>query len=234
MGEAQRVEIIKTLYRGVDILILDEPTAVLTPQETEKLFVILENLKNNGKSIIFISHKLNEVMKISDRITVMRQSKHINTVAKNETNPVELAKMMVGREVFLNIEKTKPQVEETLLKVDDIYVSSERELAKIRGISFEVKRGEIVGIAGVDGNGQSELIEAITGIREVEKGNITFKGKDIKNKTVKTIRDIGISHIPEDRNKRGLNRDMNIEENLVATRFYKKEFSGKILLDYKK
>ena len=234
VGEAQRVEIIKTLYRGVDILILDEPTAVLTPQETEKLFVILENLKNNGKSIIFISHKLNEVMKISDRITVMRQSKHINTVAKNETNPVELAKMMVGREVFLNIEKTKPQVEETLLKVDDIYVSSERELAKIRGISFEVKRGEIVGIAGVDGNGQSELIEAITGIREVEKGSITFKGKDIKNKTVKTIRDIGVSHIPEDRNKRGLNRDMNIEENLVATRFYKKEFSGKVLLDYKK
>ena len=192
VGEAQRVEIIKTLYRGVDILILDEPTAVLTPQETEKLFVILENLKNSGKSIIFISHKLNEVMKISDRITVMRQSKHINTVSKNDTNPVELAKMMVGREVFLNIEKIKPQVEETLLKVDDIYVSSERELAKIRGISFEVKRGEIVGIAGVDGNGQSELIEAITGIREVEKGSITFKGKDIKNKTVKTIRDIGV------------------------------------------
>ena len=128
MGEAQRVEIIKTLYRGVDILILDEPTAVLTPQETEKLFVILENLKNSGKSIIFISHKLNEVMKISDRITVMRQSKHINTVSKNDTNPVELAKMMVGREVFLNIEKIKPQVEETLLKVDDIYVTSEREM----------------------------------------------------------------------------------------------------------
>ena len=234
VGEAQRVEIIKTLYRGVDILILDEPTAVLTPQETEKLFIILENLKKSGKSIIFISHKLNEVMKISDRITVMRQSKYINTVLKSETNPVELAKMMVGREVFLNIEKTKANVEETLLEVNDIYVSSDRELSKIRGISFDVKRGEIVGIAGVDGNGQSELIEAITGIREVEKGDVKFRGTSIKNSSVKVIRNAGIAHIPEDRNKRGLNRDMNIEENLVATRFYKKEFSGKFILDYKK
>ena len=234
VGEAQRVEIIKTLYRGVDILILDEPTAVLTPQESEKLFMILENLKKSGKSIIFISHKLNEVMQISDRITVMRQSAYINTVSKNETNPVELAKMMVGREVFLNIEKIKPEVEDTLLEVEDIYVSSERELAKIRGISFNVKRGEIVGIAGVDGNGQSELIEAITGIREVEKGNIKFKGKSIKNNTVKSIRNAGISHIPEDRNKRGLNRNMSIEENLVADRFNQKEFSGKVILDYKK
>lgn len=233
VGEAQRVEIIKTLYRGIDILILDEPTAVLTPQETEKLFIILENLKKSGKSIIFISHKLNEVMKISDRITVMRHSKYINTVLKSETNPVELAKMMVGREVFLNIEKIKPKIEETVLTVENIYVPSERELSKIRGISFEVKRGEILGIAGVDGNGQSELVEAITGLREVEKGDIKFKGKSIKNKAVKMIRDAGIAHIPEDRNVRGLNREMNIEENLAATRFSEKIFSGIMMINYK-
>ncbi len=233
VGEAQRVEIIKTLYRGADILILDEPTAVLTPQETEKLFEILDNLKKSGKSIIFISHKLNEVMKISDRITVMRDSKYIDTVLKKDTSPTKLAKMMVGREVLLEVKKKKMEAEEIILKVEDIYVPSDRELSKIRGLSFSLKRGEILGIAGVDGNGQKELVEAITGLREVEKGKIYFKNTQISNMTPQFIRKTGIAHIPDDRNKRGLNREMNIKENLIATKFSDSAFSGMINLKEK-
>ena len=233
VGEAQRVEIIKTLYRGADILILDEPTAVLTPQETEKLFEILDNLKKSGKSIIFISHKLNEVMKISDRITVMRDSRYIDTVLKEDTSPAKLAKMMVGREVLLEVEKKKMETEEVILKVEDIYVPSDRELSKIRGLSFSLKRGEILGIAGVDGNGQKELVEAITGLREVQKGKIYFKDTQIANKTPKFVRETGIAHIPDDRNKRGLNREMNIKENLIATKFSDNAFSGMINLKEK-
>lgn len=233
VGEAQRVEIIKTLYRGADILILDEPTAVLTPQETEKLFEILDNLKKSGKSIIFISHKLNEVMKISDRITVMRDSKYIDTVLKKDTSPTKLAKMMVGREVLLEVKKKKIEAEEVILKVEDIYVPSDRELSKIRGLSFSLKRGEILGIAGVDGNGQKELVEAITGLREVEKGKIYFKNTQISNMTPQFIRKTGIAHIPDDRNKRGLNREMNIKENLIATKFSDSAFSGVINLKEK-
>jgi len=233
VGEAQRVEIIKTLYRGADILILDEPTAVLTPQETEKLFEILDNLKKSGKSIIFISHKLNEVMKISDRITVMRDSKYIDTVLKKDTSPTKLAKMMVGREVLLEVKKKKMEAEEVILKVEDIYVPSDRELSKIRGLSFSLKRGEILGIAGVDGNGQKELVEAITGLREVEKGKIHFKNTQISNMTPQFIRKTGIAHIPDDRNKRGLNREMNIKENLIATKFSDSAFSGMINLKEK-
>ncbi len=230
VGEAQRVEIIKTLYRGADILILDEPTAVLTPQETEKLFEILENLRKDGKSIIFISHKLNEVMKISNRITVMRDSRYIGTVLKEETSPVGLAKMMVGREVLLDVKKKKIKSEEVILEVRKIFVPSERELSKIRGISFELRRGEILGIAGVDGNGQKELVEAITGLREVEKGEIIFKKEEITNRSPGAIRDKGISHIPDDRNVRGLNRELDISENFVSTKFRQKRFSGSINL----
>lgn len=172
VGEAQRVEIIKTLTRGANIIILDEPTAVLTPQETQRLFEILQNLKNDGKSIVFISHKLNEIMQISDRISVMRQGEYMGTVDKKDTNQAELAKMMVGREVFLNIEKKQAHIGDTVLKIDNLWTSGEKEMSKIRGVSLEVKSGEIVGIAGIDGNGQSELIEAICGLRKVEKGSI--------------------------------------------------------------
>lgn len=234
VGEAQRVEIIKTLYRGADILILDEPTAVLTPQETEKLFEIFNNLREDNRSIIFISHKLNEIMEICDRITVMRHGKHVGTVNKEDTTIPEIAKMMVGREVFLNIRRKKPEVGEVLLSVKDVYVPGERELSKIKGISFELHRGEVLGIAGVDGNGQSEIVEAITGLREVEKGDIIFKGKSIKNLSPAQIRKLGISHIPEDRNRRGLNRPFTIRENLIADKFEDKEFSDWIVLNEKK
>lgn len=216
VGEAQRVEIIKTLMRGAEIIILDEPTAVLTPQETKKLFEILENLKKEGKSIVFISHKLNEVMEISDRISIMRQGRHIATVLKDETNPLELTKYMIGREVFMDIEKGYSKVGEKVLEVKNVWIPSQKESSKIRGMSFTVRAGEIVGIAGIDGNGQSELIEAITGLRKVEKGEIFLDGKNITNLSPKKIRKSGLAHIPEDRNIRGLNKSMNIKDNLIA------------------
>lgn len=229
VGEAQRVEIIKTLYRGAEILILDEPTAVLTPQECEKFFEILQSLRADGKSIVFISHKLKEVMEISDRITVMRQGKYVATVNKSEASIPELAKMMVGREVFLNIKHKETEAGEVVLKVDDLWTSGEKELSKIRGVSLDVHAGEIVGIAGVDGNGQSELIEAITGLRKIEKGKVTLAGKDITNLPPQKIRQAGLAHIPEDRNLRGLNRGMTVMDNLVAIRVEEKPFARGII-----
>lgn len=233
VGEAQRVEIIKTLYRGAEILIFDEPTAVLTPQETKEFFKILNTLKESGESIVFISHKLNEVMEISDRITIMRQGQYIDTVNKADTNVKELAKMMVGRDVFLNIEKKKSNVSDVVLKVDDLWTSGEKELSKIRGISFDVKSGEIVGIAGIDGNGQSELIEAICGLRKVEKGNVYLDNVNITNKSPLKIRESGLSHIPEDRNLRGLNRSLNIAENIIALKFNKKPYANNLIMNNK-
>ena len=225
VGEAQRVEIIKTLMRGADTIILDEPTAVLTPQEAERLFEILENLRAGGKSIVFISHKLNEVMQISDRISVMRQGQYMGTVNKTETSPLDLTKRMIGREVFLNIEKDYGQAGEKILDVQDVWVSSHKETSKIRGMSLCVHAGEIVGVAGIDGNGQSELIEAITGLRKVEKGKVIVCGQDVTNKSVRKIREAGLSHIPEDRNRMGLDRAMTIRDNLVAVQVDQAPFS---------
>ena len=225
VGEAQRVEIIKSLYRGANILILDEPTAVLTPQEAARLFEILKSLKEQGSSIIFISHKLDEVMAISDRITVMRQGEYVDTVQKSETNKAELARMMVGREVFLDVERKKQETVNTVLKVEDVWVSGEKELSKIRGVSLEVKAGEIVGIAGIDGNGQSELIEAIAGLRKVEKGRVFLDNADITNFSPRKIRQAGLAHIPDDRNRRGLNRAMDIVENIIAVKLQRRPFS---------
>ncbi|MCP1101931.1 ABC-type uncharacterized transport system ATPase subunit [Aequitasia blattaphilus] len=216
VGEAQRVEIIKTLMRGAEIIILDEPTAVLTPQEAQHLFKILMNLKKDHKTIVFISHKLNEVMNISDRISVMRQGQYIDTVEKGNTSPLELTKLMIGREVFLNIDKTYSKAGKTVLEVEDVWIPSQKETSKIRGMSFHVNEGEIVGVAGIDGNGQSELVEAIIGLREVEKGSIKLSGKNIANKKTRAIRKSGLSVIPEDRNTQGLNREMSIADNLAA------------------
>jgi len=225
VGEAQRVEIIKTLIRGAEIIILDEPTAVLTPQESKRLFEILMNLKADGKTIVFISHKLNEVMEISDRISVMRQGAYIGTVLKEETSPLQLTKQMIGRVVFLNIDKTFCEVGEKILDVQDVWIPSRKETSKIRGMSFSVSEGEIVGIAGIDGNGQSELIEALIGQRRVEKGRVLLQGKDITNKKTRAIRDAGISVIPEDRNTQGLNREMTIRDNLAAVEMDRPRFS---------
>jgi simple sugar transport system ATP-binding protein len=229
VGEAQRVEIIKILTRGAEVIILDEPTAVLTPQEADRLFEIMENLKNDGKSIIFISHKLNEVMKVSDRITVMRHGDYMGTVDKKDTSPSELAKMMIGREVFLDLKKEKATPGEVICQVKDLWTSGNKETSKVRGISFEVRAGEIVGLAGIDGNGQSELIEAITGLRKIEKGSVILDGKDITNMSPKKIRKSGMTHIPEDRNLRGLNRQLTIKDNLLASRIDDKKFKHHFL-----
>lgn len=231
VGEAQRVEIIKTLMRGADIIILDEPTAVLTPQETKKLFEILNNLKKEQKSLVFISHKLNEVMEISDRISVMRQGLHMGIVSKEETSPMDLTKKMIGREVFLHIDKTYEKAGKKILDVQDVWIPSQKESSKIRGLSLHVNEGEIVGIAGIDGNGQSELIEAITGLRPVERGHIFLDGKEITNLSPKKVREVGLAHIPEDRNTRGLNRTMSIEENLVAVEVDKAPFSRGMVMN---
>ena len=231
VGEAQRVEIIKTLMRGADSIILDEPTAVLTPQETKKLFEILNNLKKEQKSLVFISHKLNEVMEISDRISVMRQGLHMGIVSKEETSPLDLTKKMIGREVFLHIDKTYEKAGKRILDVQDVWIPSQKESSKIRGLSLHVNEGEIVGIAGIDGNGQSELIEAITGLRPVERGHIFLDGKEITNLSPKKVREVGLAHIPEDRNTRGLNRTMSIEENLVAVEVDKAPFSRGMVMN---
>lgn len=233
VGEAQRVEIIKTLYRGAEILILDEPTAVLTPQETVQLFKILNALKKDGKSVIFISHKLKEVMEISDRISVMRQGAYLNTFMKKDTSIPEIAKMMVGRDVFLSANVKTGKVGDVVIELKDIYVPGDRELSKIRGLDLEIREGEVLGIAGVDGNGQTELIDAITGLRKVEKGEIKLLGKNITNLSPLKIRQSGVAHIPEDRNVRGLNKEWSIKDNLIANKFYKSPFSKFIKLNKK-
>jgi simple sugar transport system ATP-binding protein len=215
VGMQQRVEILKALYRGAEILILDEPTAVLTPQEAEELFEILESLKAEGKSIIFISHKLNEVLEVAERITVLRRGKTIETVPREGATEEGLAKLMVGREVLLRVDKPPAEPKEPLLQVEDLHVLDERGLETVRGLSFVVHGSEIVGIAGVDGNGQSELIDAITGLRKPESGRIVVAGKEITSAAARECLDAGVGHIPEDRQVRGLVLDFTLAENLA-------------------
>jgi general nucleoside transport system ATP-binding protein len=219
VGQQQRVEILKALYRSADILILDEPTAVLTPQEALELFGILENLVREGMSVIFISHKLNEVLEIADRITVLRRGKKIETLPAAGATEAELARLMVGRDVLLRVEKTKAAPQEPLLKVADLRVRDERELEAVRGVSFEVRAGEIVGIAGVDGNGQTELIEALTGLRKVESGSFSIDGRDLAGASTNHILDSGVGHIPEDRQRRGLVLEFTLAENIALHDF---------------
>ena len=215
VGQEQRVEILKALYRGADILILDEPTAVLTPQEAKELFGIIRSLQADGKSIIFISHKLNEVLEIADRITVLRRGRVIETVPREGATEASLARAMVGREVLLRVEKKPAQPGDVLLQVEDLHVRDDRGIAKVRGVSFSVRAGEIVGIAGVDGNGQTELIEAITGLRRAESGAIDVAGRELRHATAREMLDAGVGHIPEDRQRRGLVLEFTIAENIA-------------------
>ena len=215
VGQQQRVEILKALYRGADILVLDEPTAVLTPQEAKELFAIIRSLTEQGKSIIFISHKLNEVTEIADRITVLRRGKKVETLAAAGATEQGLARLMVGRDVLLRVDKQPPQVGEPLLQVEDLHVDDDRGIEKVRGISFEVRAGEIVGIAGVDGNGQTELIDAITGLHRARSGRVTIAGDDVTGDSAKHVLDAGLGHIPEDRQRRGLVLDFSLAENLA-------------------
>ena len=222
VGQQQRVEILKALYRGADVLILDEPTAVLTPQEALELFGILRNLTREGMSVIFITHKLNEVLEIADRITVLRRGKKIDTVQKQGATEDQLARLMVGREVLLRVEKKPSEPGETLLTVDQVSVDDYRGLPAVSDVSFEVRAGEIVGLAGVDGNGQSELIDAITGLRSMHAGRVSVGGKEVHNTSARKVLDAGLGHIPEDRHRRGLVLDFTLAEN-IALHDYKEE-----------
>lgn len=234
VGEAQRVEIIKSLYRGAEVLILDEPTAVLTPQEAEELFEILRMLKKDGKTVIFISHKLDEIMEITDRMTVMRDGEKMATLTNEEATEKKLAKLMVGREVFLDFSLENKDKGNEVIEVKDLFASGKRELSKLEGISFSVHEGEIFGIAGVDGNGQSELVEVLTGLRPFHKGEIILKGNNIANKNPMEIRKIGVSHIPEDRNIRGLCKEMSLQDNLIANQIFKSAFSKYGIINFTK
>jgi simple sugar transport system ATP-binding protein len=225
VGQQQRVEILKALYRGADILILDEPTAVLTPQEAQELFQIINELKAQGKSIVFISHKLNEVLDIADRISVLRRGKLIETIPREGATEAGLARSMVGREVLLRVEKKPAQPGDTLLHVQDLVVRDDRGLEAVRGVSFEVRAGEIVGIAGVDGNGQTELIDALAGLRHPAGGSILIARRELNRATAREALDAGMGHIPEDRQRRGLVLDFNLAENLVLHDYGREPFS---------
>jgi general nucleoside transport system ATP-binding protein len=225
VGQQQRVEIMKALYRNADVVILDEPTAVLTPQEAQELFEILRTLTREGISIIFITHKLNEVLEIADRITVLRRGKKVETIPREGATEDSLARAMVGREVLLRVEKTPANPGDVLLHVEDLQVRDDRGLEAVRGVSLDVRAGEIVGIAGVDGNGQSELIDALTGLRSVASGSITVHGEDLTRATAREALDAGLGHIPEDRHRRGLVLDFNLAENLVLHDYGKEPFS---------
>jgi simple sugar transport system ATP-binding protein len=216
VAQQQRVEILKALYRGAEILVLDEPTAVLTPQEARELFAIIDELRSQGKSIIFISHKLHEVLEVADRITVLRRGKKIDTVPREGATEESLARMMVGREVLLRVEKPPANPGDPLLEVEDLHVVDDRGLEKVRGVSFDVRAGEIVGIAGVDGNGQTELIDALTGLRRPGSGTIRVAGHEVaQHATARDLLDLGIGHIPQDRQRRGLVLEFSIAENIA-------------------
>jgi ABC-type uncharacterized transport system ATPase subunit len=224
VGVQQRVEIVKALYRNAKILILDEPTAVLTPQEADELFVIMRELTRRGVSIIFITHKLKEVLAVADRITVMRGGQVVGTAKPNETNEAKLASMMVGREVILNVEKGPAKPGDEILKVGGLRVKDTRGLETVSGVSFGIRAGEILGIAGVQGNGQTELVEALTGLRSVTGGEMLFSGKDMTGKSPRPITETGMAHIPEDRQKHGLVLPFTVADNLVLNTYYQRPF----------
>jgi general nucleoside transport system ATP-binding protein len=233
VGMQQRVEILKTLYRGADIIIFDEPTAVLTPQEIIELIHIMKALIREGKSIILITHKLKEIMEVCDRVTVIRKGKGIGTLTVKDTNPTELANLMVGREVVFKTEKSESNPKENVLEITNLVVSDVRGVQAVRGLNLTLRGGEIVGIAGVDGNGQTELIEAITGLRKSESGSIKLNGKEIRNLKPRKITESGMGHIPEDRHKHGLVLDFPIGENMALQTYYQKPFSRSGVLSFK-
>jgi len=234
VGEKQKVEILKILFRDIDILILDEPTAVLIPQEVKELFKTLKILKNEGKTIIFISHKLDEVLEISDRIVVLRNGKVSGERDPKQTNKRELAALMVGKEVFDVVSLTISEKRDVVLELKDINALSHRGHIALKNVSLKVRGGEIVGLAGVSGNGQKELEEVISGIRKPLKGKIIFKNTDITNKSPKDRINLGIGRIPEDRMELGLILDLPVFENLIVERYDKEPFSGNVFLNYKK
>lgn len=220
VGQQQRVELLKALYRNADLLILDEPTAVLSPQEVEEFFGILRRMKEQGKTIVIITHKLDEVLAISDEVTVMRDGRTVGHVITSETSAQELARLIVGRDVLLRVEKTDADPAGTVLAVTSLQVNGKHGLA-VNGVSFEVRSGEIVGIAGIEGNGQTELIEALAGLAKPVSGSITFNGKDVTNCTARQLKELGVAHIPEDRHKRGLLLQSDLADNSILGVHYR-------------
>ena len=228
VGMQQRTEILKMLYRDNEILIFDEPTAVLTPQEIDELMQIMRNLAAEGKSILFISHKLAEIMAVADRCTVLRKGRCIGTVNTRDTTLEELSAMMVGREVNFKVEKKDMKPGETVLEVKDMVVASKiHKNNAVRGVSFNVRRGEIVCIAGIDGNGQTELVYGLTGLEPLKGGKITLEGQNITQAPIRKRNTMGMSHIPEDRHKHGLVLDYSLEDNMVLQRYFEPEFVSK-------
>ena len=225
VGMQQRVEILKMLYRENEILIFDEPTAVLTPQEIDELMEIMRGFAKEGKSILFITHKLNEIMAVADRCSVLRKGKYIGTVDIKDTTKEELSKMMVGRDVNFVVEKQPQQIGDVVLSVENVSVpahSGKEDVVK--NVSFDVRAGEIVGIAGIDGNGQTEFVSALTGLEKISGGKITLCGKDITKASIRTRSTSGMSHIPEDRHKHGLVLDYSVEENMILQRYFEPAF----------
>lgn len=215
VGEQQWVEILKALYVGSELLILDEPTAVLTPQETERFFATLKHMSRDGLSILLITHKLNEVMEISDRVTVLRRGRLVKTVRTAEVTKAELAKMMVGREVIFNVQKTDSPRRDPVLIVEDLHARGDKGQEVLQGISFTLHRGEILGLAGISGNGQKELFEVLSGVRRAESGRVILAGEEITNRTSRYIMERGVGHVPEDRLHEGLIPDFSLSENLI-------------------
>ncbi len=231
VGVQQRVEIIKLLYREADILILDEPTAVLTPQEVRELFKIIDTLIERGKSIIFITHKLKEVMAIADQITVLRNGRVVGTTRPSETNEQGLAAMMVGREVMLQVEKEPACVGDVVLDIHNLRVKDDRGNMTVRGVSFQVCAGQVLGVAGVQGNGQTELVQALTGLRSPESGGIHINGVDTTHASPRQILEHGVAHVPEDRQKEGLVLSFPVADNLVLNTYYLAPFARGGLLN---
>ncbi|AOM83449.1 ABC transporter ATP-binding protein [Salisediminibacterium beveridgei] len=234
VGMQQRAEILKTLYRGANILIFDEPTAALTPQEIKELIQIMRNLINEGKSIILITHKLKEILEVADRCTVIRRGKGIGTVDVSESDQTSLAEMMVGREISFEVEKGPPKPGEAILSVKGLTVEDVRGIDMVDQLDLEVRSGEILGIAGVDGNGQTELVEALTGLREAKSGTVTLSGEDISGKKPRKVTEAGVSHIPSDRHKHGLVLEFTIGENMMLQTYYQKPYTRNGILDYGK
>jgi simple sugar transport system ATP-binding protein len=231
VGMRQRVEILKALYRGAELLILDEPTAVLTPKETNDLFDAIRSLVKQGKTVIFITHKLREVMEISDRVTVMRTAKTVGTVNTRETSIPDLARMMVGREVFMVVDKPPTQRGKPVLEVRDLTYANEAGRAVVNHVSFNVYENEILGIAGVEGNGQTELVEVLTGLRNATRGNASVDGQPVLNQGPRRVREARVTHIPEDRLTNGVARDTSIADNLIIDRYYRAPFASSGLLN---
>jgi general nucleoside transport system ATP-binding protein len=234
VGMQQRVEILRALYRGAQILVLDEPTAVLTAQEVIELFRVLRALQEAGTSIVFISHKLNEVLEIADRITVLRRGKRVDTVPKAGATEEILARMMVGRDVLLRVDKAPAKPVEPVLRVEDVHVRDERGLEAVRGVDLEVHGGEIVALAGVDGNGQQELVDAIAGLAVPESGNIVVAGTEVAGRGVRAATDAGVAHIAEDRHRRGLVLPFTLAENLALREYRSPELSRRGLLQVRR